>query len=310
MENNNVLVTVKTCTFNRAHTLPDVYQSLCEQTFKNFEWIIVDDGSTDNTKQIVDNWLAENKIQIRYFYQQNNGKHIATNLAVSVARGKYLVNIDSDDVMKKDALEIFLKAWESIPEEERDSYMSVKARCYDPATGMSIGKEIPKRRLVCSYLDAKYKFKIDFEMWSMVKTDVLRQYPNPDIRGGKNGGGLRFYPEGIWQDLAARKYVTLFINDTLRGYNCDTSTSLMGRGAKYDRSRENIHLWTHVLNDNLDYFWSAPKSFIKASVGVSMDCYFLKIKKRQMFKMLNGFFRKLFVALFIPVGYFCYKKRL
>ncbi|MBQ2972498.1 MAG: glycosyltransferase family 2 protein [Ruminococcus sp.] len=306
---NSILVTVFTATYNRANTLKNVYDSLCAQTLKAFEWIIVDDGSTDDTKKLVEQFIADDIIEIRYFYQDNNGKHIAMNKALDEARGEYFVNLDSDDIMKPEALDTFVKAWESIKEDERNNYMSVKARCFDPDTNELIGKPFDCHSYTTTILDAKYKEKINYEMWSMVRTDVRRMYKNPDIRGGKNGGGLRFYPEGIWQDKASRKYKTLFINEAIRGYARNTSTSLMGYGAKYDRYKENIHLWTHIVNDNFDYFFYDVKSFIKALVGVSMDGFFLNRGFSEILNSVNTWYKKLMVFILSPVGFLFYLKK-
>ena len=76
------MITVFTPTFNRAYALPKLYESLCYQTSNQFEWVIVDDGSTDNTKEIVSNWINEGKIDIRYIYQPNAGKPVAHNRGV------------------------------------------------------------------------------------------------------------------------------------------------------------------------------------------------------------------------------------
>lgn len=300
------LISVITCTYNRAHTLPKVYESLCEQTFKEFEWIVADDGSNDGTEELINEWKKENKLEIVYIKQENNGKHIAANAARAIARGYFDVGIDSDDYMRKDALEVFIEAWNSIPKKEHKNYYAVKARCFNPVTGRALGKEIPGGRLECTYLDAKYKFKIQDEMWSMSRLAVTKEFPYPDIRGGKKRGGLRFYPEGIGQDLASRKYKIILINDALRAYTQDTSTSLMGYGAKYDRSRENIFMWTHIINDNLDYFFYDPKSFIKALAAIPMDCLFLRKTYREMMEMMMGVGRKVLVTLFIPAGVLCY----
>ena len=191
------LISVITCTYNRANTLPKAYDSLCNQTFKNFEWIISDDGSTDDTFELVNKWKNENKLTIIYLHQDNNGKHIAANEARAVARGYFDIGLDSDDFMRKDALEVFIKAWNSIPKNKWNEFYAVKARCFDPETGKAIGKEIPGGRLICHYLDAKYKFKIQDEMWSMSRLEVTKEFPYPDIRGGRKNGGLRYYPEGI-----------------------------------------------------------------------------------------------------------------
>lgn len=309
MEERTPLVSVITCTYNRAHTLPKVYESLCNQTYQNFEWIVSDDGSCDGTGDLVKQWIAEGKLNIVYLYQENNGKHIAANAARAVAKGYYDMAVDSDDYIRDDAIEVLLGAWATIPDDEKEQFYAVKARCFDPETGKPIGKSIPGGRMICTYLDAKYKYKIQDEMWSMSRLAVTNEFPYPDIRGGRAGGGLRFYPEGIGQDLASRKYKIMLIDDALRAYSRNTSSSLMGYGAKYDRSRENIFMWTHIINDNLDYFRYDPKSFIKAAVGVSMDTFFLKRKLKEMFRSLKGVKRKLLVGFFIPIGYICYLKR-
>ncbi len=306
---NQPLVTVFTATYNRGNSLGGVYECLCRQSFKDFEWIVVDDGSNDGTGNLVKSWAEQQRICIRYFYQDNNGKHIAMNKALEEARGCYFVNIDSDDVMRDNALERFVSAWDAIPQAQRESFVSVKARCYDPDTGIDVGKPIPGGTMVTTFLDAKYKHKLDFETWSMARTEIRRQYPNPDIRGGKNGGGLRFYPEGIWQDLAARKYKILLLDESLRGYTQNTSTSLMGRGRKYDRSPENIHLWTHMVNDDLDYFVCAPNTFVKAIIGVSMDGFLLGKSIGETLSLVHGVGKKLLVLLAMPAGYLLYLKR-
>lgn len=304
-----MLVTIFTPTYNRRKQLKSLYDSLCSQTYHDFEWIIVDDGSDDNTYDDVKEWIEENKIRIRYHFQENNGKHIAMNWAVSNADGKLFVTMDSDDIFRKDGIEILVDTWKSVPEEKRNKIASVKARCFDPATGKPVGNDIPDEHHICSYLDAKYKYKFDSEMVSMTRIDVLKEFPNPDIRGGAYNGGLRFFPEGIWQDLASRKYLTVFLNDQLCGYTQDNSESLLGRGKKYNRSRENIYLWTHVINDNIDYFFYDPKSFIKAFVGISMDGFFLNLCLSEVLNLVDGLLRKSITFCLIPVGYCCYLKR-
>lgn len=302
------LVTVFTATYNRASSLGTVYQSLAKQTFRNFEWIIVDDGSSDNTGVLVAGWTEEANFPIRYFYQENSGKHIAMNKALDEAKGYFFANLDSDDYIVDRALETMVDAWDGIPETQRRRFAAVKARCFNPDTGMPVGSQIPNGKMATTILDAKYKQKINFEMWSMSRTEVRRKYRNPDIRGGKKSG-LRFYPEGIWQDLASKEYQVLLIDTPLRAYTQNTSTSLMGYGAKYDRFRENIHLWVHIVNDNLPYFFYDPKNIGKAIVGVSMDGFFLKKNIHEILALVNGPVRKLLVFFAMPIGYLCYRKK-
>lgn len=105
-------VTVLTPTYNRAQLLKELYRSLCAQSNKKFQWLIIDDGSTDDTRLVVEEFLKENKMDIDYEYKENGGKHTALNFSHPYIEGKYLVIVDSDDYLVKDAIDIILKKWE------------------------------------------------------------------------------------------------------------------------------------------------------------------------------------------------------
>ena len=303
---NEYKISVFTPSYNRAHTLPKLYTSLVAQTYSNFEWIIIDDGSNDNTEELVQKWIEEEKIRIIYKKQSNNGKHIAMNYAVAIASGEFFTIVDSDDYLREDALEILMGAWEEIPQKEWGNYIAIKANCFDTQTGMNLGPSFMNGSLVCNYLDARYKHRVNAEMQSLIRIEALKEYPNPNILGGAQNGGLRYYPETIWQDLAARKYLTKFITTPTCGYRTDSSESILGRGKKYNRSRENIFLWKHIINDNSDYFWNAPKEFVKANIGVSMDTLFNESSLFCMLKDINTLKKRIICFCFIPLGYIAY----
>ena len=109
-----MIFTVCTPTFNRAHTIHLVFESLKQQTFTDFEWLVIDDGSDDETSTLIKQWQSEAFFPIRYKFQENQGKHIIANLGVEMARGELLV-ADSDDSFKPEALEVFCEYWFSIP---------------------------------------------------------------------------------------------------------------------------------------------------------------------------------------------------
>ena len=104
-------LTVFTPAYNRAHTIGRTYKSLCRQTCKDFEWLVIDDGSSDNTKELVEGWIKENKIPIRYIYQQNQGMHGAHNTAYANITTELNTCIDSDDFMPDDAVENIVYFW-------------------------------------------------------------------------------------------------------------------------------------------------------------------------------------------------------
>lgn len=105
-------LTVFTPTYNRAYIIKNVYDSLVLQTEKNFEWLVIDDGSSDNTEELIKSLIEEKKIHIRYEKKENGGQHTALNRAIEEARGKMLMIVDSDDYLKPNAVERVLY-WEN-----------------------------------------------------------------------------------------------------------------------------------------------------------------------------------------------------
>ena len=110
------MITVFTPTYNRAYTLVDLYESLLHQTCFDFEWLIVDDGSTDETEEFVKDWLDNGKFDVRYFKKLNGGKPSAINYGLQLAQGEYFWIIDSDDTATLNGVETCLKWIESLPE--------------------------------------------------------------------------------------------------------------------------------------------------------------------------------------------------
>ena len=106
-----LLLSIFTPSYNRAYILPILYKSLVGQTDNNFEWVIVDDGSSDNTEELVNEWIAENKIHIVYYKQENQGKHIAINSGVKRASGELFFIVDSDDSLTPDAVQQVRGFW-------------------------------------------------------------------------------------------------------------------------------------------------------------------------------------------------------
>ena len=110
-------ITVFTPTYNRAYIIEKLYHSLQRQTFRDFEWLIVDDGSSDNTAEVVSAWQQEgNDFPIRYYKKENGGKCRAINYGVDLAEGELFFNVDSDDYLTDDALEKVSRWVDTLPE--------------------------------------------------------------------------------------------------------------------------------------------------------------------------------------------------
>lgn len=201
--------TVFTPTFNRAQLLARVYDDLREQTFKDFEWLIVDDGSTDGTGQLVASWTSSAPFPVRYLVQENSGKHVALNRGVREAHGEYILIVDSDDRSLPRTLEVFLRAWQAIPEEERDLYSTVVALCGRP-DGTLIGRPFPAAVVDGRNIAEQLQYLDSGERCGALRTAVLKQFPLPEVPGE------RFIAEGIvWNRIAVR-YRARFVNEVLQ----------------------------------------------------------------------------------------------
>jgi glycosyltransferase involved in cell wall biosynthesis len=226
-----VMFTVFTPAFNRAHTLERVYRSLAAQTFTDFEWVIVDDGSTDNTKELVMSWQSEGRLRITYFYQENRGKPSAHNRAVQEARGELFVPLDSDDACTPDALERFLFHWQSIPLPEREGFSGVTCHCVD-TEGRLVGTPFPADVIDSSPIEMYLRNGVRGEKWGFHRTGVLRAFPFPQFAGEK------FVPEGVVWNRIGRTYKIRYISEGLRTYYVDSdgiSASLVKTRARSPR---------------------------------------------------------------------------
>src|SRR5260370_1633948 len=182
--NYRYVFTVFTRTFNRSQTLSRVYEGLRLQTFRDFEWLIVDDGSTDGTKEIVEKWQTESAFVIRYIYQENQGKLAAFNHGVQEARGELFVTLDSDDACVPQALERLKYHWDGIPTAEKDKFSAVTALCKDQ-NGRLVGDEFPRDVLDFDSIELVFKYNVKDEKWGFHRHDGFKQFPFPKIRNAK-----------------------------------------------------------------------------------------------------------------------------
>lgn len=190
------MLTIFTAAYNRSYILPKAYEALCRQTNKNFHWLIVDDGSTDGTDQLVQTWMQEAQISIQYYYQSNGGKMRAHNKGVELCQTELFACIDSDDYLVDDAVESILDLWSSL--EEKESLAGIVAyRGKDPSHTM-FGERFP-----CTGragMQELYQKGFHGETTAIYRTEVLLQYPFPVF------DGETFIPEAVAYDRIDRQY--------------------------------------------------------------------------------------------------------
>lgn len=287
--------TIFTATYNRANTLHRVYDGLRKQTFKDFEWLIIDDGSTDNTGEIVTRWVHEAKFAIRYYWQENRGKHIAHNVAIKKAQGKFLVIVDSDDSIVPVALERLLAIWDSIPEEEKSDFCGVGALCMDQY-GEIVGKKLHAPVLDASILEMRFIHKRSQEFVGFYLTSILKHFPFPEIESA------RFIPEGyVWAQIG-QSYKIRYGNEPLRIYytEADANNLMKMNPMKLASSHSLWHQFT--LNREIAWFWFEPMYF--ASSAAHFIRFSLHNNKRliEQYLELDNSLARMLWFLALPVG--------
>jgi glycosyltransferase involved in cell wall biosynthesis len=200
--------TIFTPTYNRVHLLPRLFESLSRQSHRSFEWILVDDGSTDGTEEWVNEIREQSFFPIRYLRQENSGKYVAHNQAVGHARGRFFLSVDSDDWLVPEALERYLLHWSSIPEARRQKFAGVCALCADPQ-GRVIGTSYPFDVIDCTLIEIRTKYRMKGDKKEVFRTGIVKEYPYPRFEGE-----IWMPPSVVWYRIG-EKYLTRFVNDVL-----------------------------------------------------------------------------------------------
>lgn len=217
-----VPITVFTPAYNRADLLPRCFESMKRQTCKNFIWMIIDDGSVDNTRQLVDSWLREPlDFDLQYYYKENGGLHTAYNEAIARINTDLCVCIDSDDYMPDDAVEKILDFWGKYGSEQ---YAGIVGLDYY-SDGKVIGDPLPCQKSVnlIDLLTGKYKIN-NGDRTNVVRTELYKRFaPMKVFPGEKN-----FNPHYLHLQIS-HTYDFLVLNENLRyvEYQADGMTNSM-----------------------------------------------------------------------------------
>jgi len=300
MQEHAPFFTVFTPTYNRAHTLHRAFESLCAQTFRDFEWLVVDDGSTDNTAELIDEWTRTSPFPIRYLRRPHSGRHIAHNVAIREAHGQMWTSIDSDDALVPHALQRIRDLWLEIPESERANFFSVAGLCQDQH-GSPISRPFPTSPFdvdVREYMFMHRRF--GGEKWGASPMDAVRRFPFPEI------AGTNFIPEGVHGVQMARACRTIrFVNEVFRIYHVDdseTGATLTGRRNITQGAPGRVYYYVWLLDHELEYLLRAPLPFIKAAAMLPVVTRYAGQSFREVWSGLKDWRAKLLVAATMPLS--------
>lgn len=198
--------TICIATYNRAHTINRTLDSLVNQTFKDFEVLVIDDGSSDNTQEKITSY--KELLNLIYIKKENGGKSSALNVGFTRARGDFFIILDSDDWLVNDALGKMKKKWDEI--QDKDAYCGIMGRCAYENGGL-IGKPFPHENFISSYID--YHFGSGFKIGGYgdccesIRTSLLKAYTYPIPKN------TRFVPESYVMDQIGLNYKLLCTNE-------------------------------------------------------------------------------------------------
>ncbi|MEG2050939.1 MAG: glycosyltransferase family A protein [Oscillospiraceae bacterium] len=210
------LVTIFTCTYNMANKLPFLASSVVEQTYSNFYWLIIDDGSSDNTETTVANLKEKyTKLKIEYVKLPHGTKPAALNYAFKNVQGKYSLQIDADDELVPQALEILVNTFENIPEKDRSKYWKVEHNVIDSATGKIVGRPFPKYANFNHFTQQWLAFHKQGEKNHLMQNDIIKNFEFPLFKGAIHVADIT-----VWY-ACQLQYRSWFINDALRIYHQD-----------------------------------------------------------------------------------------
>ena len=279
----DIQITVFTPADNRAHTLPRTYESLKKQSNKNFIWLIIDDGSTDNTKELVDKWISEEKeFTIQYIYKKNGGMHTAHNVAYQNITTELNVCIDSDDCLAENAIDKILTFWNK---NKNDKYAGIVGLDSD-LNGNLIGKDFDN--LKETTLSGYYANGGKGDKKLVYRTDVINKYPEYPVFEGEKYVGLNYKYLLIDQD-----YKLLVLNEVLCNveYQEDGSSNSMWK--QYYRNPNGFAF--------LRKFYMQYNTSLKRNI---MDCihYVSSSKLAKNKHYIKESPKKLLTILMIPFG--------
>lgn len=197
-------ITVCTPIFNRSAYLHRIFQCLKEQIYHEFEWIIIDDGSTENMFDIVDGMSKISPFYIKYIKKENGGKHTAINRGVKEARGELFFIVDSDDKLPYNALELVVQEFSKVKSDM--TIGGIAGLDMDCHTREIIGGGLQFLQIQCNAIEIRYKYRIKGDLKEVFRTSVLREFPFPEIDGEK------FCPEQLVWFRIAQKYKLHYFN--------------------------------------------------------------------------------------------------
>lgn len=286
---NKPLLSIVTPTYNRAHLLGRCYESLLNQTSFDFEWVIVDDGSTDNTEEVVEAFSTD-RFPIAYVKKDNGGKHTALNASHEYISGEYVLILDSDDFLTDTAVDKVIAGWNKFSENDEIGIVTfLKGTAENSPSCMASDENVPvdimRYKRTCIHSS---------DCCEVIRTELFKKYPFPIFEGEK------FVSEGALWNRVSFTHKCVYINKVI--YIADYLDGGLTKSGKRMRIR-NPYGGMYTANLNMN-----RKNFFKKRIknGLLYTCYgfFAKLKPK---KMADNCDSKALMWLCLPFGWALHK---
>lgn len=290
------LVTIITPVFNRKTLLVRAMNSVKKQTFKSFEYIIIDDGSTEDLDNVVIPFMDGADFPVMYIKKENGGVHTARNAGIKESRGKYIALLDSDDEYFPYTLQRLAEKWEEIPEDKQKEYRDVVCRCVDQ-NGSPITPPFPEGINDLPWKEArKVAAGIRGELFGMLNGQLMRDNPWPEPEG------VTFVTESILWEKLIPHYRSLFFNDTLRIYHIETEVSYSMRRKKTMQQIKNSRWQCMYTLNNPSIYIKGTKQYLKniLQFAVFNRIWNMKKQPKDGYKLRSLKDRLLTCLLYLP----------
>lgn len=312
--NGKNLITIFTPTYNRASLIHRVYECLFNQEDKRFVWIVVNDGSNDNTEDVMLSILEKNELPILFISKSNEGKHKAFEVAFNETRTEYFLCMDDDDIYYPNAVKTFLEEWDRIKIENKLKEIGAIRTITQEKNGSIVSKKpfdmsLLGTRKDQTTLESNYIYHEGYENWTCYQTKALRDvdlFP----KGYWMHDQHKFFSESIWQGRFARKYKCRYFFVILREYRHDTETSII----RNSKSRQHyIDMFINnkiLLDEQLDYKRKSYKTLIQDIAIVSILRYKLNISLSELLHHTKSTLLKICYVLTTPFASLARKPRI
>ena len=294
--------TVFTTAYNRPDELKRLYASLLKQTYRDFVWLIVDDSTDDQIKGVVEEFIREGRIEIRYHKQEHRGRYWAQKTGFALVDTPYMVDIDDDDELTDDCLEILAQEWKRIEEEGRSDIGVVCGLCVDK-DGKVLSYHDEHAFFDTNYIELEWRQKRPSENLISRKLEVIK---NVDIfcdEGKWLADQVALVRESVLWNRVARKYNTRYVKHPMRVYHTESTNRLSTPVFDQQKCIDYVYSNGTLLNELRDRLWENPKDLVKYVAEYVACGVAIRISFKKLIANMKGCTLKTLTALLYPSGF-------